>query len=163
MKKIFYAIIITVMLAGCVGEADYSAREINWDRDICINCLMGLAEKEYSAQAINERSEVLWFDDIGCLTEYMKHDDWKRFAGEGEVKIWVGHCETGEWIDAEQAWYRYGDRTPMGYGYGALSVPNDSTYTYDETMERIRQGYTKREQFLKDKKMLDKHHDGHQH
>jgi hypothetical protein len=163
MKKIFYATIMAVILAGCVGEPDYSAREINWDRDICINCLMGLAEKEYSVQAINDHSEVLWFDDIGCLTEYMKHDDWKRFAGEGEVKIWVGHCETGEWIDAEQAWFRYGDRTPMGYGYGALSAPNDSTFTYEETMMRIRQGYTKRGKFLKDKKMLDNHHDGHQH
>jgi hypothetical protein len=151
------------MMAGCVGETDYSAREINWDRDICVTCLMGLAEKEYSAQAINERSEVIWFDDIGCLTEYLEDPGWKRFAGDGEVKIWVGHCETGEWIDAEQAWYRYGDRTPMGYGYGALSTPNDSTYSYSETMERIRQGYTKREQFLKDKIMLDKHRGDHQH
>jgi nitrous oxide reductase accessory protein NosL len=141
-------------LAGCTGEADYSAREINWDRDICVNCLMGLAEKEYSAQAINQRSDVIWFDDIGCLVEYMKGEDWQRWKGDGEVKIWVGHCETGEWIDAEKAWYRFGDRTPMGYGYGALKQKAADSYDYKTMIERIDAGYTKREQFLKDKKML---------
>ena len=157
MKKVLIVVIIAV-LAGCAGETDYSPREINWDRDICINCLMGLAEKEYSAQAINSRSEVIWFDDIGCLVEYMKGEDWERFKqGDGEVKMYVGHCETGEWLDIEKAWYRFGDRTPMGYGYGALKTKEENTWNFETMVERINQGLTKRDEFLKDKKMLHQH------
>lgn len=156
MKKlILFAMIVS--MAACAGDADYSPREINWDRDICINCLMGLAEKEYSAQAINNRNKVIWFDDIGCLVEYMKTPDWERYKGNGEVKMYVGHCETGEWIDVEKAWFRFGDRTPMGYGYGALKTKADDTWDFETTAKRIDQGFTKREEFLKNKKMLHKH------
>lgn len=155
MKKILF-IVFAAVLFGCSSEVDYSPREINWDRDICINCLMGLADQKYSVQAINDREEVIWFDDIGCLIEYEKSDDWKKWKREGKVQVWIGHCETGEWIDAKKAYYRFGDRTPMGYGYGALAESNDSTFTYNEMVQRIEEGYTKREQFLLDKKMLDK-------
>lgn len=157
MKKCI-AVILIGMLAACAGDADYSPREINWDRDVCINCLMGLAEQEYSAQAINSRSKVIWFDDIGCLVEYMKTDDWKRFKGDGEVKMYVGDCENGGWIDVEKAWFRFGDRTPMGYGYGALSTKEENTWNFEATAKRIGQGFTKREEFLKNKRML--HQDG---
>lgn len=159
MKKSITFLLVTI-LVSCTGEVDYSPREINWDRDICELCLMGLAEKEYSAQAINERNDVIWFDDIGCLIQYRKGEDWKRWKGDGEVRMWVGHCETGEWIDVEKAWYRFGDRTPMGYGYGALKEKQDSTWNFETLIERIDAGLTKREEFLKNKKML--HHD-HQH
>ncbi len=143
-------------LSACTSGPDYSPREINWDRDICINCLMGLADQKYSVQAINSDEKVLWFDDLGCLIEYMRSEDWPRWKGEGDVKVWIGDCETGEWIDAFEAYYRFGDKTPMGYGYGALKEPGDSTYDYKTTVERIDQGITRREEFLMGKQMLQK-------
>lgn len=152
MKKLtLLAIIITAF--ACNREVDYSPREIHWDRDICEVCLMGLADKNYSAQAINDKGKVVWFDDLGCLVEYLDSPEWKRFKGDS-VQIWIGHSETGEWIDAREAHYRFGDDSPMGYGYGALKKPNDSTYTFEETVERIRQGKSSRKEFLK-KKNID--------
>ncbi len=153
MKKL--GILFTVVLLfGCNPEADYSAREINWDRDICINCLMGLADQKYSLQAINKYNEVLWFDDIGCLVEYEKTDNWKKWDGE-TAQIWIGDCETGEWIDAKKAFYRYGDRTPMGFGYGALKTRTaDTLYDYQTTVKRIEDGITMRKDFLEEKGMM---------
>lgn len=154
MKKII-VIFSLITLFSCVPKTDYKAKEINWDRDICALCLMGLAEKEYSAQSINQYGEVIWFDDLGCLIYYKEGEDWKRFAEEGAVKSWIGDCETGAWIEVEKAFYRYGDRTPMGYGYGALKNNiGDSLFDYETTVKRIKDGITMREAFLEQKKML---------
>jgi len=152
-KKI--VLLMVVLGFACSSEPDQSPREINWDRDVCATCLMGITDQKYSAQAINKYEDVVWFDDIGCLVEYMKSDDWKRFNGE-TAKIWVGDYETGEWIDATKAWYRFGVHTPMGYGYGALKEKHDSTYDFQTMIKRIDEGITMREDFIKKHKMMDK-------
>jgi len=38
----------------------------------------------------------------------MQSPDWDRFGGEFAIS-WIGDCETGEWIEVQKAWYRYGD------------------------------------------------------
>ena len=157
MKKLFFLTIITLALFSCSHETDYSPRKINYDRDVCAQCLMGIAEQQYAVQAINSNGDVLWFDDIGCLNEYMKGDKWKKFTEGGKVQIWVGDAEhKGQWLDAEKAYYRYGDHTPMGYGYSAIKNPGDSTYTYQQVLQRIDEGKTMREGFLKEHKMMGK-------
>ena len=115
---------------------------------------MGLADQKYSVQAINNYEEVLWFDDIGCLVEYEKTETWINWGGDTS-QVWIGDCETGEWIDAKKAFYRYGDRTPMGYGYGALKENvGDSCYDYKTTVKRIEDGLTMRKEFIEDKQMM---------
>ncbi len=154
MRKI---IIIAAVFAlfSCNQGTDYNPREVNYDRDICVKCLMGIAEKNYSVQSINQWGEVIWFDDLGCYIYYFEGDDWKRFAGDGVVKSWIGNCETGEWIELEKAWFRFGDRTPMGYGYGALSTNvGDSLYDFNTTVKKIKDGETMRKEFLEQKKMM---------
>lgn len=154
MKRIIFIILLFAAFA-CGHEPDQSPRKINWNRDVCVNCLMGVTDQKYAVQAINKYEDVLWFDDLGCLIQYMGTDDWKKFGGP-EAKIWIGDCETGEWLDARKAWYRYGDHTPMGYGYGALKEKNDSTYSFETVVQRIHDGITMREKFLKEKKMMMK-------
>ena len=157
MKKMKKLVVVFALIAlfSCNQEADYSPREINWDRDICVLCLMGLAEQEYSVQSINQWNEVIWYDDLGCYIYFYGSEDWDRFAGDGKVKSWIGHCETGEWIEVDKAFYRYGDRTPMGYGYGALKNNiGDSLYDYNTTVKRIKDGITMRKAFLEEKQML---------
>lgn len=150
MKKLL-AISVLIITFGCQPTVDQSPREINLDRDVCVNCLMGLTEQKYSVQSINHYGDVLWFDDLGCLIQYMGTDDWTKYDGS-TAKMWIGDCETGEWLDAEKAWYRFGDRTPMGYGYGALKTKNDSTFDFKTTVKRIHDGLTKRDEFMKMKK-----------
>ncbi len=147
MRK-FGFFLIAIIAFSCQPKTDFSPREINWDRDICVKCLMGLAEQEYSAQSINQWGDVIWFDDLGCYINFKGGEDWKKFTEDGPVKSWIGDCETGEWIELEKAYYRYGDRTPMGYGYGALKMPNDSTFDYETTVQRIKDGITLRKKFM---------------
>ncbi len=158
MKKIFLLSVLSagLMFAACNREPDYSPRVINYERDICAQCLMGIADSLWAVQTINSQGDVLWFDDIGCLNEYMKTPNWKKFDNGGKVQIWVGNTENGGWIDAKKAYYNYGKHTPMGYGYSAVSTPADTTFAFDEVMKRIDQGITMREEFLKKHKMMGK-------
>jgi copper chaperone NosL len=161
MKRVYLFLMFLFLLGACKHETDYSPREINYDRDICAQCLMGIAEQPWAVQAINAHGEVLWFDDIGCLNEYMKGDDWKKFTEGKKVQIWVGDSEhEGKWLDAKKAYYTFGKHTPMGYGYSAVAEKRDSTYTFEEVLKRIDEGKTMREEFLKEHKMMGK---GHKH
>ncbi len=154
MKKIvLLAGFVAFMFISCKHEVDFSPRKINYDRDVCHVCKMGMADPKYDVQAINEKGEVRWYDDIGCLAEDIRDQDFETWKGK-KYKIWIGDADTGEWIDAEKAWYRFGDRTPMGYGYGALKNKSDEAkYTYEEVIKLIDEGKTKRADFIKEKKM----------
>ncbi len=154
MKKLILSLtIVLFVFSSCQKEVDFSPRKVNYDRDVCYVCKMGLADPKYDVQAINERGEVRWYDDLGCLVEDMREHDFNTWKGK-KYKIWIGDADTGKWIDAEKAWYRFGDRTPMGYGYGALKEKtSDSLYDFNTTIKRINEGKTKRAEFLKAKKM----------
>jgi len=157
MKKLLIISLVAFIWTSCGHQVDYSPREVNYDRDICAQCLMGIAEQPWAVQAINAHGEVLWFDDIGCLNEYMKGEDWKRFAGDDKVQIWVGDSQhKGKWLDAKKAYYTFGEHTPMGYGYSAVAEKGDSTYTFEQVLKRIDEGKTMREEFLKKHKMMGK-------
>ncbi len=158
MKKLilFASIVIAVIVMSCNRSPDYSPRIIHYNRDICAQCLMGIADSLYAVQAINSQGNVLWFDDIGCLITYVNTPNWKQFKNNGKVKIWVGNTEKGGWIDAEKAYYNFGKHTPMGYGYSAVSTPNDTTFTFAQIIKRINEGKTMREKFLEKNKMMGK-------
>ncbi len=158
MKKLFlFPVLVLLLVVSCNTAPDYSPRKVNYDRDICAQCLMGIADQQYSVQAINSYGDVLWFDDIGCLNEYMKTPNWKKFAGNKKVQIWVGDSEhKGKWLDAEKAFYTFGKHTPMGYGYSAVAQRSDSAFTFDAMRKRIDEGKTMREKFLEKHKMMGK-------
>ncbi len=145
-----------LLASSCSPKRDQSPREINFERDECQHCLMGLAEKNYSAQSVNIHGEVIWFDDLGCLISYMDSSDWEKFGGD-EAVSYIADSQTGEWLNVNDAWFTFGDHTPMGYGYSAHKIKTDSSYNFETTRQRIADGITLREEFLKAKKML--HHD----
>ena len=157
MKKLLFISILLITAWSCTTAPDFSPRKVNYDRDICAQCLMGIADQHYAVQAINSDGDVRWFDDIGCLFEYMKGPDWKKFVNDKPYKIWVGNTEDttdNGWIDAQKAFYNFGKHTPMGYGYSAVKQPNDSTFTFIQIQKRIAEGKTMREKFLETHKMM---------
>ncbi len=157
MKKLFIVAIMLSLVWSCNSVPDYSPRKVNYERDVCAQCLMGVANIHYAAQAINAQGDVLWFDDIGCLSKYMTGPQWKKFVAGKKVQVWVGDSQRkAKWLDAEKAYYTYGTHTPMGYGYSAVEEPNDSTYTFAQVRERIKEGKTMSEKFLEKHKMMGK-------
>lgn len=159
MKKIFYLLGLVLIMSACNNKIDFKPRAINFDRDACYVCRMGLTDQRFNVQAINEFGEVRWYDDIGCLAEDLRAEEqWKQWKGS-EVHYWIGDAskknEASNWIDAEKAYYDYGKDTPMGYGYSAYAdKPNaKEVFTFNEVLKLINEGKTMREDFIQ-KKML---------
>ncbi|MCK5678607.1 MAG: hypothetical protein KAH72_09065 [Flavobacteriaceae bacterium] len=162
MKKLTLLLGVFILLSSCQKEVDFNARDINFDRDVCFVCLMGLTDQRYNAQSINEYGEVHWYDDIGCLAEEMRDTiTWNQWKGN-KVRFWIGDANKGNepsnWIDAETAFYDYGKHTPMGYGYSAYAdkPDTDSIYTFEQVLQRINEGKTMREDFIQEKMLMMK-------
>lgn len=162
MKKIIAIVVLVSLLSSCKHKENFEPRDINFDRDVCFICLMGLTDQRYNAQAINEFGEVHWYDDIGCLAEEMRDTaTWNQWKG-AKVRFWIGDASKGNdilnWIDAETAFYDYGKHTPMGYGYSAyFEKPTaDSIFTFNEVISRINKGLTMRESFIQEKMLMMK-------
>ncbi|MEN8123959.1 MAG: hypothetical protein ABFR32_02440 [Bacteroidota bacterium] len=162
MKKLTILFAFILLFSSCKQNVTFEARDINFDRDVCYICLMGLTDQRYNAQSINEYGEVHWYDDIGCLAEEMRDTStWNQWKGD-KVKFWIGDASKGNdpsnWIDAETAFYDYGKHTPMGYGYSAFAEkPNtDSIYTFEQVLQRINEGKTMREKFIQEKMLMMK-------
>jgi len=158
MKKLSLLIGIILIAISCNKEVVFTPRNINFDRDDCHVCKMGLTDQRFNVQALNQYGEVRWFDDIGCLAEEIRGgEEWTKWKGD-KVKYWIGDAsqenDPSNWIDAEKAYYDYGKHTPMGYGYSAYEVkPSGITYTFNEVLQRINEGKTMRESYIQ-KKML---------
>jgi len=148
-------------MLACNTKTNFEPRDINFDRDACYVCNMGLTDQRYNAQAINEFGEVHWYDDIGCLVEEMNGEEWAGWKGD-TTKFYIGDASKGNdptnWIDAEKAYYDYGNHTPMGYGYSAYLEPpeNDAVFSFNEVIKRINKGYTMRESYLQEKMLMQK-------
>jgi copper chaperone NosL len=162
MKKLTIILGILLLFSSCKQQVTYEARNINFDRDACYVCRMGLTDQRFNVQAINEFGEIRWYDDIGCLAEDMRdHEQWGQWKGDS-VRFWIGDAsksnEPSNWIDAQKAFFDYGKDTPMGYGYSAYIQKPDSieVFSFKETLKRIDDGKTMREDFIKKKKMMGK-------
>jgi hypothetical protein len=70
---------------------------------------MILSDPRSAAQLVDARGERRFFDDIGCLGEYLD-------AHAGKLRgVWVR--SGSRWLDAEPARYESGAKTPMDYGF----------------------------------------------
>ena len=158
MKKLILIIGILLLAISCNKEIEFKPQAINFDRDACHVCKMGLTDQRFNVQAMNEFGEVYFYDDIGCLAEQMRDtENWNKWKGN-KIKFWIGDAtklnDPSNWIDAETAFYDYGKHTPMGYGYSANEVkPEGDVYSFQEVLQRINEGKTMRETYIQ-KKML---------
>lgn len=107
-------------LAACTGERwPAGMAAIAWGRDTCARCHMVIAERRFAAEVRGgPEDEVFKFDDIGCVVFWLKNQPWADTA-----RIWVANgvnqAAPATWLDARQARYSGGYRSPMRYGYAA--------------------------------------------
>jgi copper chaperone NosL len=107
------AALLALSGAGC--QKQNAPEDAVWGKQPCDHCKMVLSEPRHAAQVVTDRGERLFFDDLGCMLEH------ERAQGRAPAYAWV-RSEQGAWIDARQARYGTGARTPMDYGYASSSV-----------------------------------------
>ncbi len=118
---------------------------ILWSKDICAQCGMSIVDRFHAAEIVNPKTkEVYKFDDIGDAVIWAKKNkttDWLS-----ESVIWVADSKTGRWLNARKAYWVKGQRTPMGYGLGAVSKFAPGSLNWKQAVKYL---------FIKRKKLLD--------
>ncbi len=93
-----------------------------------VECAMTIVSENHACEAISPSGKTWFFDDIGCLVNWLEDKDFKE-----EAVLWTHAEDTGNWIDAKKAWYVRTDPTPMHYGFGAREHQEKETIDF-ETM-----------------------------
>ncbi len=102
------ALLLALALLGCNAERE--PVEPVWNKQPCDHCRMLLSERPYAAQAIDPEGDRRFFDDVGCLADYLNDHP-------GSYAAWVA-LDDG-WVDVAQARFVGDRRTPMGSGFAA--------------------------------------------
>jgi hypothetical protein len=128
------------LLAACSGDSGSGAVEVKWDRVTCERCRMVLSDRQHSAQVRisrpDGRSEVLFFDDIGCAVIWLEGRS-PELRESPSTEVWVTDWRNGDWIDARAATYVPGQVTPMEYGLGAQLEPREGGMDFPRAKEHI--------------------------
>ena len=118
----YYAILLVVLallIAAC-GNADASGPpEINYGRDICVECGMIVSEARFAAAyRLADGSDKI-FDDLGGLLLY------SRETGDvlDPATTWVHDFETEEWVAVDDAYFvpTLSVSSPMGHSIVSFS------------------------------------------
>lgn len=134
------AVVAGLALLACAPPAQGPV-PIAWGRDVCAHCQMVISAREFAAQARVE-GRPHRFDDPGCMLLWLDAEERAaRTAGE----LWVMDRERGEWLDARTAAWRSGERTPMGYGFAAVTAPRAGTLDFEGVRAALRAREAERE------------------
>ncbi len=119
MRTLPILLALTLILGACSsGDGTSGPPEIDYGREICLQCGMIISETRYAAAYRLPDGTERTFDDLGGLLVY-GHEH-----GElSDADVWVHDVETEAWVRAERAWYvmTRTRRTPMGYGIVAFA------------------------------------------
>jgi copper chaperone NosL len=110
MSRIRFAL-VAVALAGCAREPAKPA-QVDTRNDACASCRMAVSSARFAAQLAAPGDEPRFFDDLGCLRDYLGK---KPALPRGTVAFVADH-RTGEWVHASSAVLtrRESLETPMG-------------------------------------------------
>ena len=112
------ALALGLLLAACGQEVESGAPEINYGRDICIECGMIIDDPRFAAAYRSVDGVEKTFDDLGGLIIHA------RAAQELEgARVWVSDFDEQTLIDADTAHYvpTLGVVSPMGHGIIAFA------------------------------------------
>jgi copper chaperone NosL len=118
-RWILLTVALAMLVAAC-GTADAAGPpDINYGRDVCLQCGMIVSEEKFAAAYTLDSGEERSFDDLGDLILYV------RAANEtiDPLKGWVHDYETEEWVDLANAHFvpTLSVSTPMGHSIIAFA------------------------------------------
>ena len=109
-------LLVLALAVGC-GPGANEPKEPVWGKQPCEHCAMLLSDKGHGAQLVTTQGDRLYFDDVGCMAA------WTLEHPGSAQRQWVRTVDTQAWLPAETAGYDRSDRTPMGFGFVAVSKP----------------------------------------
>ncbi len=119
LSRMVMMILVGLLVAAC-GSADTSGPpDINYGRDICVQCGMIISEARFAAAYELADGTQKSFDDVGGLIVH------QRQTGDSldPEKTWVHDFETEEWVAVDVAYFvpTLSVATPMGHSIVSFS------------------------------------------
>jgi copper chaperone NosL len=109
MKRPLLCAIVWLAFIGC--SAAQQPATVDTRNDLCTYCRMPVSDVRFAGQIVAPGEEPRFFDDLGCLRDYLK----KNGAPKGATAYVADH-RTKAWVVAAKAIYLRNDDidTPMG-------------------------------------------------
>lgn len=113
-----FSIGVISLMTGC-APSDLKPVDI-YPEDSCAQCRMAVSDRSFASEIITQDSEVLKFDDLGCLESYRKKNPQTAIRA-----IFVSDYEKKTWLPFEKSIIvKTGLTTPMGSGKVAFADSN---------------------------------------
>jgi hypothetical protein len=111
-------------------ELDDGPVDIVFDKAACAACGMHVGEPPFAAQLTTKDGKTHAFDDPGCLFLYVaeQHPD--------VHSTWFRHHAEDRWIAADRVAFVPIEKTPMGFGIGAVDVGTKGAIDLDEARRK---------------------------
>lgn len=109
------AVLLLALLGAACGTAEATGPpEINYGRDICVQCGMIISEERYAAAYRLADGTEKTFDDIGGLLLHQRSTGAELDA----TTTWVHDYQTEEWAEVDRAFFvpTRSVSSPMGHG-----------------------------------------------
>lgn len=149
-------IVMGALVAGCGESASSGPPEINYGRDICIECGMIIDDPRFAAAYRTADGVEKKFDDLGGLILE------GRDSGElEEASVWVSDFDEEVLIEADTAFYvpTLGVVSPMGHGILAFSHEDRAMKTATDLDGEVIDWATVIELPVTEDGLVGKHHD----
>lgn len=132
MSSLIKANLVVLLLSILLMSCGTQTPKINFGKDMCAFCKMTVIDEKFGALLINDKGKTLCFDCCECMVNYMKMD--KGF--NADKKLIVNYNQPKELIDAEKAYYLYGEavRSPMGGNVAAFNT-RETAETFQKKLE----------------------------
>ena len=133
-KLLSFALLLSllVILTACGSEEKVAEANLK----ICPQCHMELPKSNIHTAILNEDDDNHYFDDPGCLILWANSN--KIDLKNADVKIFSN--DTKKYIDANKAFYRIDEKTPMLYGFSAYENTQKDSINFDEVIIRMLRG-----------------------
>jgi copper chaperone NosL len=103
-------LLVLLLVSACTPGPDQPVEPV-WGKQACEHCMMLVSDPRPAAQVVLAGGTRKFFDDVGCLVEWLDH------SGQVPMHAWVRAADGEGWTDAYAARYSDGHRTPMDHGF----------------------------------------------
>lgn len=112
VRRVLIALAV-VFVSACAR--DLAPAPLDPANTLCGSCRMAVSDVRFAAQIAAPGAEPIFFDDIGCLRDYLKQPG---VVVPADAVAFVADHRTGAWVRAASAVFTRAARigTPMGGG-----------------------------------------------
>jgi hypothetical protein len=136
----FLLVVLLLVVIGSFGYTAYAGSKVSEGPmpfvfpAMCPQCQMAVLDPAFAAEIITKKGKAEFFDDPGCLFEYLD-----RQANHPRA-VWFHHRELDRWLPEDKVEFVQVPKSPMGYGIQAVDPGTPGSITLHEARELCRRG-----------------------